>query len=240
MKRIIKINRKSPTGLEGIRTYPVFRIISLPFARLSFVETCGPRWQRAKFGSVLRNRLQALAYGRTNSSSFGASGLCHLHGLKKKRDMMDVSKCSLGWGQVLLMCSVRVRHDPSVWTECPFNKIIISLHVLCLWAFMEMIISTHWIVFFNWLREILHLQYADHVRDATDHSYPLFLHIEFSCKKKEKEESCTYKIAIHCTVYPKMQIILQYSEQCISTGEQLATNKCLNWVLCVFNDNEKY
>lgn len=102
---------------------------------------------------------------------------------------------------------------------------------------MEIIISTHWIVFFNWLREILHLQYANHVHDATDHLYPLFLHIGFSCKK---EKESTNKIAIPYTVYAKMQIILPYSEQCISTGDQLATNKRLNWVLCVFNDNEKY
>lgn len=155
---------------------------------------------------------------------------------KKKRDMMDVSKCSLGWGQVLLMCSLRVRHDPSVWTECPFNKIIISLHALCLWAFMEMIIYTHWIVFFSWLREILHLQYADHVCDATIICILYFCTLSFHVKK----ESCANKIAIHCTIYPKMQIILQYIEHCISTGDQLATNKRLNWVLCVFNDNEKY
>lgn len=66
--------------------HPVLKTLSPPFARLSFVETCGPRWQRAKFGSVLRKRLQALAYGRTNSSSFGASGPCHLHGRQKKRE----------------------------------------------------------------------------------------------------------------------------------------------------------
>lgn len=57
-----------------------------PFARLSFVETCGPSWQRAKFGKILRKLLQVLAYGRTNSSSFSASGLCHLHGLKQRHD----------------------------------------------------------------------------------------------------------------------------------------------------------
>lgn len=206
-KRIIKINRKSPTGLEGIRTYPVFRIISLPFARLSFVETCGPRWQRAKFGSILRNRLQALAYGRTNSSSFGASGLCHLHGLKKKRDMMDVSKCSLGWGQVLLMCSARVRLDPSVWTERPFNKIIISLPALCLWAFMEMIISTHWIVFFNWLREILHLQYADHVCDATIICILYFCTLSFHVKKKTKnKKGAPIKLPFIVQFIPKCEL----------------------------------
>lgn len=66
--------------------HPVLQTLSLPFARLSFVETCGPRWQRAKFGSVLRKRLQAVAYGRTNSSSFSASGPCHLHGRQKKRE----------------------------------------------------------------------------------------------------------------------------------------------------------
>lgn len=131
MKGTWKERKKQSCGWHKNFSYPNFKIISVPFARLSFVETCGPCWQRTKFGRILRNRLQALAYGRTNSSSFSASGPCHLHGLKK-RDMMDVLKCSLGWGQVLLMCSIRVRHDPSVCSECPFNKIIISLHVLCL------------------------------------------------------------------------------------------------------------
>lgn len=79
-------------------SYPNYKVINVPFARLSFLETCGPCWQRATFGRILRKRLQALAYGRTNSSSFSASGLCHLHGLKK-RDMIDADRCSLGWTQ---------------------------------------------------------------------------------------------------------------------------------------------
>lgn len=76
------------SGFSCRRFYwcPNHRIISRPLARLSFVETCGPCWQRAKFGRILRKRLHVLAYGRTNSSSFSASGLCHLHGLKNRHD----------------------------------------------------------------------------------------------------------------------------------------------------------
>lgn len=77
------------TNMGGIMIFFYWSQItksSLPLARLSFVETCGPCWQRAKFGRIPRKRLQVLAYGRTNSSSFSASGLCHLHGLKKRHD----------------------------------------------------------------------------------------------------------------------------------------------------------
>ena len=65
---------------------PNYKIVRVPLARLFFVGTCGPCWQSAKFGRILEKQLQELAYGRTNSSSFAASGLCHLHGVKKRHD----------------------------------------------------------------------------------------------------------------------------------------------------------
>lgn len=45
------------------------------------------RWLRTHFGKIQNNRLQDLAYGRTNNSPLSVSGLCHLlHGQIKKHD----------------------------------------------------------------------------------------------------------------------------------------------------------
>lgn len=106
---------------------PNYKIISAPFAKLPFVETCGPCWQRAKIGRILRNRLQVLAYGSTNSSWFSASGLCHLYGLKKRRHD----------GCVDVLTGMRPgtadvpgkQHDPSFCSKSTFNYAVSDLPI---------------------------------------------------------------------------------------------------------------
>ena len=86
--------------LGGFLQMPNYKITPVPLARLSFVETCGPYWQRAKFGRNPRKQLQVLPYGRTNSSSLSASGLCHLHGLRNRHDECFKILTGLGQGSV--------------------------------------------------------------------------------------------------------------------------------------------